>query len=123
MTPEEYQLVNWIDDDFRLRKNPIQEEAEKWYERIKQNTIRRYPSRCEMCGELKYNGVSDMMSGRFRCDDCLIKWKVEQLCNDPFWVKQDRVFQLRHARKQHELMAEANRAVEAAVEREQEITQ
>jgi len=59
--------------------------------------------------------------------DCLIKWKVEQLCNDPFWVKQDRLFQLRHARQQHRLLSEANKSVEAstiesAIRREEEAT-
>ena len=118
ISQEEYHLINWIDDDFRLRKNPIQEEVERWFEKIKPNTIRSFQSRCNYCGEMKYNGFSDMTSGRFRCNECLINWKVEQLCNDPFWIKQDRVFQLRHARKQHELMAEARRSVDAAIERE-----
>jgi hypothetical protein len=120
ISPEEYKMTNWIDEDFHLRKNPIQEEAEKWFEKIKPNTIRHFQDRCDTCGEMKWNGVSNMMDGTFRCNDCLIKWKVEQLCNDPFWVKQDRVFQLRQARKKHEIDSEAKRSVEAAIKREQE---
>lgn len=120
ISQEEYRLTNWIDDDFRLRKNPIQEEADRWFEKIKPNTIRSFQSRCNTCGEMKYNGIANMMDASFKCSECLIKWKVEQLCNDPFWVKQDRLFQLRQARKHHELMAEANKSVEAAIKREQE---
>ena len=118
MSSEEYKMINWIDEDFNLRKNPIQEEAELWFEKIKPNTIRSFQSRCNTCGEMKYNGIASMMDRTFRCNGCLIKWKVEQLCNDPFWVKQDRVFQLRQARKKHELMAEARKSVDEAIERE-----
>lgn len=118
ISPEEYKMTNWIDEDFNLRKNPIQEEAEKWFEKIKPNTIRSFQSRCNTCGEMKYNGVSSMMDGTFKCNDCIIKDKIQQLCNDPFWVKKDRLFQLRHAREQHRLLAEANKSVEAAISRE-----
>lgn len=119
---EEYKLTNWIDEDFKLRKNPIQEEAERWFEKIKPNTIRSFQSRCNTCGELKWNGIASMMDMTFRCNDCLLKWKVEQLCNDPFWVKQDRLFQIRHARQQHKLMADAQKSVDMAIRREQEAT-
>jgi hypothetical protein len=119
---ENYVATNWIDEDFNLRKNPIQEEAERWLEKIKPNTIRSFQSRCNTCGEMKYNGVSSVLDGTLKCNDCLIKDKIQQLCNDPFWVKQDRLFQLRHAREQHRLLAEANKSVEAAIKREQEVT-
>jgi late competence protein required for DNA uptake (superfamily II DNA/RNA helicase) len=115
---EEYKIVNWIDEDFHLRKNPIQEEAERWFEKIKPNTIRHFQDRCNTCGEMKYNGVASMMDGTFKCNDCLIKDKIQQLCNDPFWVKQDRLFNLRHARKKHKIDSEARRSVDAAIERE-----
>ena len=115
---EDYKHTTWIDSMWRIRKSPIAEEAERWFELIKPNTVRSFRSRCDSCGEMKYNGVSSVISATFKCTDCMLKDKMNQLANDPKWIKIERVFNLRQARKQHELMAEANRSVSAAIERE-----
>lgn len=103
---------------WRIRKSPIAEEAERWFELIKPNTIRNFQSRCDRCGEMKYNGVASVLDGRFCCTDCMLKDKMNQLANDPTWIKIERAFNLRQARKQHELLAEANKSVNRAIERE-----
>lgn len=119
---EDYKPTTWIDSMWRIRKSPIAEEAERWFELIKPNTIRSFQSRCNMCGEMKYNGIASVLDASFKCTDCMLKDKMNQLANDTTWIKIERAFNLRQARKQHELMAEANKTVEAAIRREQEAT-
>lgn len=116
---EDYKPTTWIDSMWRIRKSPIAEEADRWFELIKPNTVRHFQSRCNYCGEMKYNGVASVISATFKCTDCMLKDKMNQLANDPTWIKLERAFNLRQARKQHELMAEANKSVELAIRREQ----
>jgi late competence protein required for DNA uptake (superfamily II DNA/RNA helicase) len=117
-----YKPTTWIDCNWKIRKSPIAEEAERWFEKIKPNTIRSFQSRCNTCGEMKYNGIASVLDASFKCSECMLMDKMDQLANDPKWVKQDRLFQMRHAREQHRLLAEANKSVEAAIKREQEAT-
>ena len=119
---EDYKPTTWIDSMWRIRKSPIAEEAERWFELIKPNTIRHFQSRCDRCGKMKYNGVASVLNGSFKCTDCMLKDKMNQLANDPKWIKIERAFNLRRARQQHELMAEANKTVEVAIRREKEST-
>ena len=85
---------------------------------MKPDIIKGYKSLCQTCGEYKYNGLHEQFSGRFRCQDCLLQMRMDQLANDPTWIKLDRAFNMRHAREKHKLMAEANKRVEAAIRRE-----
>lgn len=113
-----YKPTTWVDVDWKIRMSPIGEEAKRWIESLKSDIIKGYKSLCLICGEYKYNGLHDQLSGRFRCQECLMQMKMDQLANDPKWIKLDRAFNMRHAREQHKLMAEARRSVDAAIERE-----
>ena len=119
---EHYSPTTWVDIDWKLRMSPIGEEAMRWIESMKSDIIKGYKSLCQICGEYKYNGLHDQFSGRFHCKECLIQIKMDQLANDPKWIKLDRAFNMRHAREQHKLMAEANKSVEAAIAREKATT-
>ena len=117
---EEYRPTTWIDSMWRIRKSPIAEEADRWFELIKPNTVRSFRSRCDTCGEMKYNGVSSVLDGRFKCSDCMLKEKMDQLWADVTWQKRERLFNLRRAREKHKIDSEARRSVDAAIERESE---
>lgn len=119
---EDYKPTTCIDSKWRIRKSPIAEEADRWFELIKPNTVRSFRSRCNYCGEMKYDGVASVLDASFKCTDCMLKDKMNQLANDPKWIKLDRAFNMRHAREQHKLMAEAKKSVEAAIAREKATT-
>ena len=119
---EEYRPTTWIDSMWRIRKSPIAEEADRWFELIKPNTVRSFRSRCDVCGEMKYNGVSSVLDGSFKCSDCMLKEKMDQLWADVTWQKRERLFNLRRAREKHKIDTNARMSVEVAIKREQEAT-
>lgn len=113
-----YRPTTWIDRNWKLRKSPIAEEAERWIEGLKPDMVNGYRSLCQVCGEYKYNGLHDPFSAKFRCQECLLQIKMDQLATDMNWIKRERVFNMRQARKQHEMDSKARRSVDAAIERE-----
>ena len=119
---EDYKPVTWIDSMWKIRKSPIAEEAERWLEQIKPNTIRHSQYRCNTCGEMKWNGVSSVLDASFKCTDCMLKEKMNQLWAEVTWQKRERLFNMRRAREKHKIDSEAQKSVEAAIKREQEAT-
>lgn len=123
ISQEEYRLTNWIDDDFRLRKSPIQEEADRQYEMIRPSLswFSCYDI-CQTCGGRSNVGLYECMTGRFKCVDCVKGQIIARLEADMDWQKRERLFNLRRAREKHKIDSDAQKSVNDAIRREEEIT-
>lgn len=115
---DDYIPTTWIDSMWKIRKSPIAEEADRWLEQIKPETIHTSQFRCYICGDMKWNGISNVLDGTFKCTDCMLKEKMNQLWADVSWQKRERIFNMRRAREKHKIDSQARRSVDAAIERE-----
>lgn len=53
---------------------------------------------CDKCGR-KDRGFSNLMEGSFTCVRCYIKKEAERLEADPEWMKKEKIWKMRQARK------------------------
>lgn len=55
---------------------------------------------CSFCGQ-RERGVTDLMNGTFRCRLCILKEEAKRLENDPDLMKEERLWNMRNARKKY----------------------
>lgn len=87
----------WTDDH-----SPIEKAAMVWYDRVKNLLSGGVRDRCDTCGEFSSRGMSNCVDGSFKCETCCIKAKVEELEADPQMMKEERLYNLRRAKKRYE---------------------
>lgn len=75
--------------------SPIIQEVIRYDKRVREAAS--YIHRCYECGNTNCKGISDIMSFRSRCLDCMVRDYANQLDNNPEWIKRERVWKLRQA--------------------------
>ena len=81
--------------------SPIELEIQRIANRVEKACGSSYQV-CNECGE-KDRGFSDMREGTFTCIKCYVKREADSLYNDPEWMKKEKVWKLRQARKDYNL--------------------
>ena len=87
------------DKEVNLEYSPIEQKLLEYSNKISKALSFSY-SECSFCGE-KNRGISNVMDGSFKCQQCLIKEEGERLENDPDMIKQERVWNMRMAVKRY----------------------
>jgi hypothetical protein len=82
--------------------SPIERAAMAWYDRVKNMLSSGVSDRCNFCGEYSLRGMSNCVDGSFKCETCCIKAKVEELEADPQMMREERLYNLRRAKKRYE---------------------
>lgn len=86
----------------RIGPNPLNEYMSQYQRHLEhmQNGASRW--KCSYCGE-EGRGISDVLSGRFKCFQCLYKEEYERAESDPTMVKRVRLWNLRAAREKRKI--------------------
>ena len=82
--------------------SPIERAAMVWYDKVKNMFTSGGSYRCNTCGEPSSRGISYCVDGTFKCETCCIKAKVQELEADPQMMKEERLYNLRMAKKRYE---------------------
>lgn len=87
--------------------SPISYELLQFNEAVKENAV--YINCCQVCGKVHCKGISDVVSCRSKCIDCMVSEYADTLENDSEWIKRERIWRIRQARAKREAKEVAER--------------
>lgn len=89
------------------RLSPISYELLQFNDAVKDHAV--YINCCQVCGKVHCKGISDVVSRRSKCIDCMVRDYSDTLENDPEWIKRERIWRIRQARAKRESKEEMER--------------